>query len=793
MNKVKLPENTKWIWTADVHANQFVAAKKVIKFDSLKAININIFADTKYKLYINGSFVNSGPAPFRKPYVQVDKIDITSFLKKGNNIIFIVGYFVGCTTKYNIVDKPGIVAWIKSGSKVIDKTDESWEVGELTCWEKDTARKNWAIEAIENVDMCESTFSVLVKYAAEDYFVEESKMPVKFWQKPKCYDYESIEFIERFAPLLKWKREDVLLPKEISRGNTEVYLLQDMALRLEHEHTWHELQEAVFEMTRSGTLRFERRVGEPGFLLLYDMKRECAGEVAAEIEVESDCTLDIGLSEDIRKDGRPVISRGGNSYVARFKLKKGLNKLRWYHFNGHRYVYMSIKDAVGKVDIKRCTTHHCRADLDYKDSFTCSNRLSESLYRICARAIRINTQAYAYDCNTREQGAYWGDGIWIVDSVGHMTGNFSHMKDMAYAMTTEYNATGMISASLYGLGAPLYDYSVVPIELLKRYFLYTGDLQTVKDNIHTARKIVEDFRAVKDEEGFVNVTKFVEEDKNEFRKGFVFLDHPGNGWHPMTTVGIDRRKPDVGMTLFYIQALQALAVLEQAVGKATKKIDKEIKELQKLIINGAYDEKRGLIKDVAVKDGGFSQIVNSMAITTGVIDGAKAEFAYKKILEAGRNYTYISQGTPYSTFYLADAGVKLNMIAEPFKSFNDDFFFMLKRGATTTWEGWSAENHDSLCHAWSSPLPHLVSRGAMGLLPLKPGYSEFQLKPAFEVFDYFAGSCCIPQGKITMSWRRESVGEFSLQIKVPNDTVARILLNGEVKTIKKALKIRCGI
>jgi len=793
MKKIKLPKDTKWIWTEDVHENQFVATKKVIKLDKIKATSINIFADTKYKLYVNGRFVNSGPAPFRKPFVQVDKLDITHFLKKGNNIIFIVGYFVGCNTKYNTVDKPGMIAWIKSSSNILDKTDESWKVGELTCWEKDAARKNWAIEAIENVDMCEPTFDVLVKYATEDYFVEKAKMPSKFWKTPNCYDYDSIEFVERFAPLLKWKREDVLLPTEISRGNTEVYLLQDMAGRLEHEHAWKELEEAAFEMTRGGTAKFDRRIGEPGFLLLYDMKRECAGEVAVEIEVDSDCTLDIGLAEARRKDGRPVVSRGGNSYVARFKLKKGLNKLRWYHFNGHRYVYLSIKDVIGKTEVKSCTTHHCRADLDYKDSLACSIRLSESLYRICARAIRINTQAYAYDCNTREQGAYWGDGIWIVDSVGHMTGDFSHMKDMAYAMTTEYNAVGVIPASLYGLGAPLYDYSVVPVELLKRYFLYTGDLKTVEDNIETARKIVEDFRGAKDKEGFINVTKFVEDDDNEFRKGFVFLDHPGNGWHPMTTVGIDRRKPDVGMTLFYLQALQALAVLEKAVGKTTKKLDKEIKELQKLIQDRAFDETTGLIKDAAVKDSGFSQIVNAMAITTNVIDGQKAEFAYKSILEAGRKYTYISQGTPYSTFYLADAGVKLNMIAEPFESFNNDFFFMLKRGATTTWEGWSAENHDSLCHAWSSPLPHLVSRGAMGLLALKPGYSEFQLKPAFETFDCFEGTCCIPQGKITMSWKRESVSGFSLQIKIPSGTVCKVLLNGEVKTITKSIKCKIVI
>ncbi|MDA3800543.1 MAG: hypothetical protein PF692_15910 [Kiritimatiellae bacterium] len=45
MNNIKLPKDTKWIWTEEVHENQFVAAKKEIKFDDIsKKININIFA-----------------------------------------------------------------------------------------------------------------------------------------------------------------------------------------------------------------------------------------------------------------------------------------------------------------------------------------------------------------------------------------------------------------------------------------------------------------------------------------------------------------------------------------------------------------------------------------------------------------------------------------------------------------------------------------------------------------------------------------------------------------------------
>jgi hypothetical protein len=71
------------------------------------------------------------------------------------------------------------------------------------------------------------------------------------------------------------------------------------------------------------------------------------------------------------------------------------------------------------------------------------------------------------------------------------------------------------------------------------------------------------------------------------------------------------------------------------------------------------------------------------------------------------------------------------------RAFVRDFTPMLERGATTTWEAWNAENHDSLNHAWSAVLPYLVRRGVMGLRPVTAGYGRVELAPRFEVFDTF--------------------------------------------------------
>ncbi|HBC89074.1 MAG TPA: hypothetical protein DCZ94_19215 [Lentisphaeria bacterium] len=784
----RIASNARWIWTSDVRPNSYIAALYELPIDvPPKEAKIAIFADAKYKLYINGRFVNAGPTPFRKPVVMTDEYDVVEYLCKGINTILVVAHFIGSDTKYNISEKPGIIASIsivgKNGKTLVYSSGSDWKVSDLQCWNYNSPRRNWAIEHMEDLDLAHPSYAILAKFATEDYAGGKALVSQDLWQAPRVFERKDLELRKRMVPALVWKREDVSTPLTIFRGNTEIYNLQDTAVRLDHEHVWRELEESSYEMTRSGHVCLERREGEPGYLMLYDFRRMCAGEPAVEIICENPCNLDFALAEDLTPSARPIVWRNGGLFYARYHLGKGLNKVRFYHFNGHRYIYLSLKDAIGKVEIRKVTTHHCRADMDYDDKFACEDREAESLYRICRRSIMLNTQALAYDCNTREQGAYWGDGIWIVDSVGHQTGDFSHMKHLCYAATEEFNARGpYIGASIYGMGQPLYDYCLVPPECLWRYYRYTGDVATVEDNIKAIRGIVEEFRKLKTSNGLLAKSNIPKDGRTQ--GGLLFLDHSGNGWHPMTTVGMDRRDFNAGLNLYYLQAIQALAELEKVVGNDAKGIEKEIEKLKKDILKICFVPEKGLVADASgsgIQNHRFSQLVNSMAIMTGLIDGETASKALAMVLDITR-HPWVSQGTPYSYFSLAEAAAVSRLGDKAVRTFNHDFSDMLKRGATTTWEAWRAENHDSRNHAWSAPLPYLIRRAIIGLEPLKPGYAEVGLSPDFTSFDNLDCICMIPQGKIHMRWIRTGSENFKLDVEIPSGISATMMCGG--KSIK---------
>lgn len=67
---------------------------KTVIYCSEKAV-IYISADDYYKLYINGKFVASGPAPSYYNSYNYNKIDVSDFLINGENTIAVHTYYQG--------------------------------------------------------------------------------------------------------------------------------------------------------------------------------------------------------------------------------------------------------------------------------------------------------------------------------------------------------------------------------------------------------------------------------------------------------------------------------------------------------------------------------------------------------------------------------------------------------------------------------------------------------------------------------------------------------------------------
>ena len=83
-----------WIWRKQGSyrpRNQTVIARRRFSLKSVALASIKITADCRYRLLINGEWVNDGPARSWPEHYQYDEIDVTSYLTRGPNLIEVVG------------------------------------------------------------------------------------------------------------------------------------------------------------------------------------------------------------------------------------------------------------------------------------------------------------------------------------------------------------------------------------------------------------------------------------------------------------------------------------------------------------------------------------------------------------------------------------------------------------------------------------------------------------------------------------------------------------------------------
>jgi len=117
-------KKAKWIWRSkEIHLNEYVEFLKVLPYTQGK-VRIKISVDTEYALFVNGTFVNSGQYADFPWYKIHDEIEITEYLKSGNNEITIIGWYMGDVNYCHYTNHPGLKFEINIDGKIAEYSSE---------------------------------------------------------------------------------------------------------------------------------------------------------------------------------------------------------------------------------------------------------------------------------------------------------------------------------------------------------------------------------------------------------------------------------------------------------------------------------------------------------------------------------------------------------------------------------------------------------------------------------------------------------------------------------------------
>ncbi|MEI7527004.1 MAG: alpha-L-rhamnosidase C-terminal domain-containing protein [Mariniphaga sp.] len=348
------------IWSTSIPDGKqaYVAFRKRFELsETSTSAKLQLFADSRYLLWINGKYVLRGPCRFNPKRPEYDVVDVHAYLKKGNNVIVVLAHNYGGAVNGHIMKHvPGLTAVLEIAGKEILHTDSTWRCNEHTRYL--ASPESW------------NTVPDVIDGRIDDAAWITSGFDDSAWQSAKPIDGN------------QWGR---MYPRQIP---------------LARETELNRLRILPTGKLLSTELPLELKAGEE---LLVDFGRMVQAYTSMDLEAESGSQ--ISMQYALRyKNGIPDEMYGdGNHYTCRSGRQSFMTTDQW---GSH---YMLVKCTSGKVKLLGIKITDRSYPFDRIGNFRCSDGVLTNLWTMAQNTIEI-TSDDGYGSDARERNE------WIQDA-----------------------------------------------------------------------------------------------------------------------------------------------------------------------------------------------------------------------------------------------------------------------------------------------------------------------------------------------------------------------------------------
>lgn len=699
-------KNAKFIWcdgmekTVNAYADFFEKINK--KTDSVYRMYIT--ADSDYAVYINEQFCDGGQyADYSKKYKVYDELDLTKYLKDGENDVLIVGYCQNEDSSTYRVGVAGVMYTITEDGQEIAVSNEN-----TLC------RKNPYYKS-GSVDKVSGQLSYSFEYDATAEETPYSKAVVM------C------EFDEVYPrPIKKLEIKEKCSTRCVVGGSF-----------IEGKHTDTVGQKAQYsylgfgERTRTGVsdagVNFTRDAETDGIYVVYDIGREESGLVTIDIELPVDSEMIFGWGEHF-EDMRPRTYVGGRNFAARIKAKAGRFKfIHPFKRSGCRYVMLQVYSESAVVHYAGITPTDYPTTADV--SFNCADSLHNRIYDVSKRTLLMCMHEHYEDCPWREQALY------TMDSRNQMICGYYAFKEFDFAKSSlRLMGMSLRDDSMLELCSParvsitIPAFSAIYSVQMWEYLLFSGDKEFVAEYAPVCEKICREFIRRTEENGLIPILA-------EYEYWNFYEWKPGLDGTIGKTCTDDEITYDLPLAAFVSMAYDSLSKIYSYLGDSEKaeEFKNESKKLNTAAHNAFFDAERGLYYTKIGKKSGeryhLAQITQSLAVCSGICPEYELDRVLINLVENKELVTV----TLSCSIYKYEAMMKRPEVwgRRVFSDIAKEYGMMLENGATTFWE--TAVGGDdfgyagSLCHGWAAVPVYFYFRYIVGLYPKNPGEMSVKL------------------------------------------------------------------
>ncbi len=764
-----------------------------------------VTADTRYQLFVNGSFVQRGPARSAAHHQSYDALDITRFMRPGTNALAIRFHHTGVARPYHEQTRPGLLVQLEmvhDGKTSILGTDRQWKMMRDPSWDSESPRINrWHDASVDIVDLRQRPddwsrpgFDDRLWPAAASIVPGGARSSTgtgflpgpRWWPAPQD-DYVPqaitppwVALVPRDLPQLTEtpvKATRLVLAGTLSdpvaghpRHDAAAYRFTALSLlRLppieESKSDWSEL-EGVEAYGRSQSPLVARcgSVRQSTFLV-FDLGEVHKGHPQLDIEGPSGAIVDVLSTPYILNNVfDPKLL---NSFTADRVVLSG-RRQQWesFFFKPTRYLAVVLRGATGPVRIHFAGVTRSAYPWTRRGRFAApENPWLERFWQAGVKTIEgITTDAYTD--NYRERRQYPQTSYYAAQ------GNYAAFGDtflqrrylIQNADEQEPNGNlGMYAPMSEGRLSPFLDAQYFWLMSWRDYLLYSGDASTTRRLLPVAQRAMQRLAELVQPDGLITDPPYP-----------YWIDHSNldrRGAHFVVNALYALALDDFAQTLDWLREPGGVQCRHQAAG------------LREALRTKFWDPQRGLFTEALVEgrqSTRFSEHANAIAVAARIATPAQKQAILPKLLQPAADMVPATSLFVYWTFMPLCEGGRVD---DGVAMLELRFAHQLQTGNGTLWEDWHldrtnrrgfTEKHSRAdAQGECGIFPMALTRFVGGIEVVAPGMREVIVRRVPSSLRNVSVVLPAPHGELHVAWATGEGGE-ELVAKVPPGMVAKL-------------------
>ena len=313
-------------------------------------------------------------------------------------------------------------------------------------------------------------------------------------------------------------------------------------------------------------------------------------------------------------------------------------------------------------------------------------------------------------------------------------------------------------------------FSLIHVAMVHDYWMHRADAAFVRERLPGVRGILDWYARHVDRTGLLGPMPH-----------WNYLDWT-RPWGRGVPPGADEGH-STAISLLYVYALQRAAELEAALGMRGAAADyiARANTVRSMVRTRAWDARRGLLRD-APDTAAYSQQTNVLGILVDAIPATQQ----RRVMERVLSDTTMTRASYYFSYYILEALRKVGL-GDRYIEQLAPWRTMLALGLTSPPENPEPTRSDS--HAWAAHPNYGLLATVLGVRPSSPGFRGVRIAPSLGPLRRAEGLVPHPSGDITVQLAREGERGLRAEITLPRGLTGTFEWLGQSQPLREGRQV----